>query len=104
MSEVGHFQPEILKAATRLAAGLASKLTQIQPIGVSQIPAGKCQLLTHAPQQRSDHSITSSARVSSVGGTSRPSASAVLRLMNSSIFVDCWKGQLAGLSPFRTRL
>jgi hypothetical protein len=28
----GHFQPEILKAATRLAAGLASKLTQIQPL------------------------------------------------------------------------
>src|SRR5262249_1506928 len=36
------------------------------------------------------HSITSSARVSSAGGTSSPSACAVLRLMNSSIFVDCW--------------
>src|SRR5262245_51191122 len=49
------------------------------------------------------HSITSSARVSSVGGTSRPSAWAVLRLMNSSIFVDCWTGRSAGFSPLRIR-
>src|SRR6266702_5491254 len=34
------------------------------------------------------HSITSSARASSVGGTSRPSALAVLRLMTSSYLVD----------------
>src|SRR5262249_13186052 len=50
-----------------------------------------------------DHSIISSARVSSVAGSSRPSASAVLRLMNSSIFVDCWTGKLASFSSFRTR-
>ena len=36
------------------------------------------------------HSITSSARASSVGGTSRPSAFAVLRLITNSTFVDCW--------------
>jgi len=44
-----------------------------------------------AAEQRDElapfHSITSSARASSVGGTSRPSALAVLRLMNSSSFV-----------------
>src|SRR5262245_15918501 len=49
------------------------------------------------------HSITSSARVSSVAGTSRPSAWAVLRLMNSSIFVDCWTGRSAGFSPLTIR-
>src|SRR5215472_14904032 len=38
------------------------------------------------------HSITSSARASGVGGTLRPSVLAVLRLMNSSIFVACWPG------------
>jgi hypothetical protein len=43
-----HFQPEILRAATRVEAGLASKLTQIQPLGVSQIPAEKCQQATFA--------------------------------------------------------
>ena len=35
-------------------------------------------------QQRASYSITSSARARSVGGTSRPSALAVLRLITSS--------------------
>src|SRR5947209_19886541 len=35
------------------------------------------------------YSITSSARARSVAGNSRPSASAVLRLMTSSNFVGC---------------
>ena len=52
-----------------------------------------CQKRTRAPQRKSYHSTISSARVSSVAGSSRPSASAVLRLMNSSIFVDCWTGK-----------
>src|SRR5262245_51316858 len=47
-----------------------------------------------AAEQRDDlapthHSITSSARASSVGGTSRPSALAVLRLISSSNLVGC---------------
>jgi hypothetical protein len=36
------------------------------------------------------HSITSSARASSVGGISRPSDAAVLRLMTSVSLVVCW--------------
>jgi hypothetical protein len=61
-----------------------------------------------APEQRdelapSDHSITSSAVASSVGGTVRPSALAVLRLMTSSTFADCWTGKSAGFSPLRIR-
>src|SRR5262245_41070436 len=40
---------------------------------------------------------------SRVGGTSRPSAFAVLRLMISSTFVDCWTGRSAGFSPLRMR-
>ena len=50
------------------------------------------------------YSITSSARASSVGGTSRPSALAVLRLMTSSYFVGPCTGRSAGLSPLRMRL
>src|SRR5205823_3615348 len=42
-----------------------------------------------APLHLWAHSITSSARASSVGDTSRPSAFAVLRLMTSSNFVGC---------------
>src|SRR6516165_11256291 len=49
------------------------------------------------------HSITSSARASSVGGTSRPSAIAVARLITRSNFVDCTTGRSAGFSPLRMR-
>src|SRR5262249_41686771 len=49
------------------------------------------------------HSITSSARASSVGGTSRPSALAVLRLITSSNFVGACTGSSAGLTPPRMR-
>src|SRR5262249_7496110 len=60
-----------------------------------------------AAQQRDElatfHSITSPARASSVGGTSRPSALAVLRLMTRSNLVGCWTGRSAGFSPLRMR-
>ena len=49
------------------------------------------------------HSITSSARASSVGGQLRPSALAVLRLMTSSNLVGCRTGRSAGFSPLRMR-
>ena len=49
------------------------------------------------------HSITSSARATSVGETVRPSALAVLRLMNSSTFVACATGRSVGFSPLRIR-
>jgi hypothetical protein len=52
----------------------------------------------------SHHSITSSARASSVGGTVRPSAFAVLRLMTRSILTACCTGKSAGFSPLRMRL
>src|SRR5262245_30216976 len=58
-----------------------------------------------AAEQRDElaplHSITSSARASSDGGISMPSALAVLRLMISCIFVACWTGRSAGFSPLR---
>src|SRR2546421_632157 len=49
------------------------------------------------------HSITSSARASSVGGMSRPSAFAVLRLMMNSNLIGCCTGKSAGLVPLRIR-
>jgi hypothetical protein len=49
------------------------------------------------------HSITSSARASSVGGMSSPSALAVLTLITSSNFVDRWIGRSPGFSPLRMR-
>ncbi len=50
------------------------------------------------------HSITSSARASSVGDTSRPNALAVLRLMTNSYFVGPCTDRSAGFSPLRMRL
>jgi len=49
-------------------------------------------------QQNSAHSTTSSARASSVGGTSRPSALAVVRLMTSSNLVGYSIGRSAGFA------
>src|SRR5262249_15534004 len=58
-----------------------------------------------AAEQRDDlaavHSITSSARASSVAGTSRPSARAVTRLITRSNLVGCSTGRSAGLAPRR---
>src|SRR6516165_9465264 len=48
------------------------------------------------PPFTSHHSITSSARASSVGGTVRPSVLAVLRLITNSNLVDCMTGRSAG--------
>jgi len=58
-----------------------------------------------AAQQRDDfaafHSITSSARESRVGGTSRPSALAAFRLITSSNLVGCSTGRSPGFAPLR---
>src|SRR5262245_10115831 len=48
-----------------------------------------------------DHSITSSARASSVGGMRRPSALAVIRFTIRSNLVGCWTGRSAGFAPRR---
>ena len=47
------------------------------------------------------HSITSSARARTVGGTVRPSALAVLRLITISILVENSIGRSPGLAPFK---
>jgi protocatechuate 3,4-dioxygenase beta subunit len=47
------------------------------------------------------HSITSSASASTVSGTVRPSALAVLRLITNSNLVGCMTGRSAGFSPLR---
>src|SRR5262249_14075575 len=60
-----------------------------------------------AAEQRDDiaavHSITSSARASSVGGTSRPSILAVAKLMTSSNLLACMIGKSAGFAPLSMR-
>ena len=57
-----------------------------------------CQLRTHAPQQKQlfDHLVGAQQRG---GGTFRPSAFAVLRLITSSYLVGACTGRSAGLAP-----
>ena len=52
------------------------------------------------PYTETAHSITSSARASSDGGNSRPSALAVFRLMRNSNLVGCSTASSPGLAPF----
>jgi hypothetical protein len=76
-------------------ATLATKRTLLLTWG-GLSPAGSHQLCGWRT-----YSITSSARPSSVGGISRPSALAVLRLITSSKWVGCSTGRSAGRAPFR---
>jgi hypothetical protein len=59
--------------------------------------------LTDAVKQAGLYSITSSARASSVGGTSIPSARAVLRLRTKPSLVGRCTGMSAGFSPLNIR-
>src|SRR5262245_50753648 len=52
-----------------------------------------------APLHRCNHSITSSARASSDGGTVRPSALAVVTLTTKSNLVGCSTGRSLGFAP-----
>jgi hypothetical protein len=47
-------------------------------------------------QTEQAYSITASARADRPGGTSMPSALAVLMLITNSNLIDCWTGRSAG--------
>src|SRR5215475_1591840 len=65
--------------------------------------ANHAGLLFLCGARRSNHSITSSARCRSNGGTSSPSVLAVLRLMISSNLTGAWTGSSLGFAPLRMR-
>ena len=82
-------------SAAQAACPLYPQSGHVQRTGhVRFVPIADMQLL---------YSITSSARASSDGGTSRPSALAVLRLITSSYLVGACTGRSAGFSPLRMR-
>src|SRR5262249_39112625 len=64
-----------------------------------------CCCAADKPDERAppDHSITSSARARSVGGTSRPRAFAVLRLITSSYLIGACTGRSVGFAPLSMR-
>ena len=59
----------------------------------------QCNVLARADLAPSTHSITSSARASSLSGIWRPSALAVVRLITISNLVGCSTGRSAGFVP-----
>ena len=92
---------------SRLRAKLCRHAARDRPAA----PAPPRPRRRRTPEKRNDvaalqwraHSITSSARASSIGGTARPSALAVFRLITSSYLVGACAGRSAGFSPLRMR-
>src|SRR5215471_6716475 len=84
-------------AVTRRADGSMSR------ISCTLLPASSAATVVIPVTAARPHSITSSARASSVGGTSRPRARAVLRLITSSYLVGACTGKSPGFSPLRMR-
>src|ERR1700716_1318950 len=83
------------RATNRLGCNSAMALivlVDITETGEPTFVAHDASSLNKADEAAAVHSITSSARASSVGGTFMPSAFAVLRLMTSSNFVGCSAG------------
>src|SRR5262249_13775688 len=96
----GSFSTEAAEPARPLISGSVSKAeVKSQHRCVSRSAKSGCE----QSQQRARYSIPPSARASSVGGTSMPSALAVFRLITSSYLVGACTGRSAGFSPFRTR-
>src|SRR5262249_35747111 len=96
-----------LEASVRIALGNLNEHADAPERGLLLRPRRERPRHRRAAEQRDEltalHSITSSARASSVAGISRPRALAVGRLMTSSNLVDCTTGSSAALSPLRTR-
>src|SRR5262245_34229886 len=87
---------------------IAEPATEITEDGSRRLLCASSQRPNYRAAEKCDelapsHSITSLASASSVGGTARPSAFAVLRLMISSSLVASWTGRSPGFSPLRTR-
>src|SRR5215472_554073 len=95
------YHASIARSVTTSRSEGSSKLTEIGLRARRERPRRR------AAHQRDElaafHSITSSARASSVGGMSRPSVLAVLRLITSSYLVGACTGRSAGFAPLRIR-
>ena len=98
---LGHAKLDSTALYTRVATKTIQRvMSPLEHIAL-KLKESRRQEATYAPQQNSLYSITPSARASRVGGMSRSSALAVLRLMTSSNLVGCITGRSAGLIPLR---
>jgi hypothetical protein len=84
----------LLEAELRTDQALALQAEARERVRGSERPR-----LRLSAQPRAVHSITSSARASSMGGMVRPSALAVIILIVRSNLVGCSTGKSAGFAP-----
>jgi hypothetical protein len=91
----GSFAPHAVYVLQRRMSGAPRK----RQLATEERRVVKGHKETHALQQRASYSITSSARAMSVGGTWRPSALAVFRLITNSNFIGAWTGSSLGFEP-----
>src|SRR5262249_35801969 len=89
ISCLGAFRPPVASRRAETSLPAAENLHRKRP---EQVQQWDCS-----------YSITSSAMLSSVGETLRPSNRAGGRLMTSSNLLDCTTGKSAGLAPLRIR-
>jgi hypothetical protein len=107
----GRFTPWLARSTTSPRELNAARITcgslERRLVVASQSASSSSPQLCRTAEQRDElaslHSITSSVRASSVGGTSRPSALAVLRLIARLYLVAAWTGRSAGFSPLSMR-
>jgi hypothetical protein len=95
-----------MEPACRIPAGRGVANVDSPPIATEFFAPQRTPLCANRgvdAMQEKIYSMTSSARASTVAGNSRPSAFAVFRLTIRSIFVDCWTGRSAGVSPLSRR-
>src|SRR5678816_1548336 len=102
MSDLSRLNPTPHAIAVYASRPLSPVATQYS------LPSGRYSLLGpdfHRLDRASfawrTHSITSWAKVRSLGGISIPSAFEVLRLITNSNLVGCITGRSAGFAPFR---
>src|SRR5262245_37937779 len=110
-SSAGYDEPAILSYAISSfcptsADGLQGPTCQIDWLFARRgASSGVAPRLNHTADSASriggPHSITSSARAMTAGGTVRPSARAVTRLITRSNLVGCSTGRSGGLAPRR---
>jgi hypothetical protein len=97
---------ELFHHARQVRSGVINRSHPVRSAGpLHSLNRGHRQAAQPCPNGRgaAPHSITSSAKASSVGGTVSPSSLTVCRLMMNSNFADCCTGKSAGFSPARMR-
>ena len=84
-----HTEPNFIASLNGLSGFVLEVETREHPVAAQPGGSPPCRAGEHRNELSPRHSITSSARASTLAGISMPSALAVLRLITSSNLVGC---------------